>query len=61
VKTVFPKAMNSASYIAESIAKDVCAQLSQDILAIVPQVADYTCTICMLSCPTPTATGISDP
>lgn len=50
VKTVFPKAMNSASYIAESIAKDVCAQLSQDILAIVPQVADYTCIICLSIC-----------
>jgi E3 ubiquitin-protein ligase BAH len=50
VKTVFPKALNSANYIAESVAKDVCAQLSHDILAIVPQVADYTCTICLSLC-----------
>ncbi|KAK0648825.1 SPX domain-containing protein [Cercophora newfieldiana] len=49
-KTVFPKALHSASYIAESIAKDICAQLSNDVLAIVPQVADYTCTICLSIC-----------
>jgi len=46
VKSAFPKAMHSANFIAESIAKDICAHLSRDVLAIVPQVADYTCTIC---------------
>lgn len=47
VKAAFPQALNSIGFIAESIAKDICAQLSQEVLAIVPQVADYTCTICM--------------
>ena len=50
VKATFPKALNSAGFIAESIAKDICAKLSQEVLAIVPQVADYTCTICLSIC-----------
>lgn len=50
VKTVFPKALHSANYIAESVAKDVCAQLATDILATVPQIADYTCIICLSIC-----------
>ncbi|KAK3346223.1 SPX domain-containing protein [Lasiosphaeria hispida] len=49
-KTVFPTALNSASFFAESIAKDICAQMSTEVLAIVPQVADYTCTICLSIC-----------
>lgn len=50
VKATFPKAFHSANFIAESIAKDVCATLSNDILAVVPQVGDYTCTICLSIC-----------
>lgn len=46
MRTVFPKVVNSTGFIAESIAKDICAQLSNDVLAIVPQTADYTCPIC---------------
>ncbi|KAK0713859.1 SPX domain-containing protein [Lasiosphaeria miniovina] len=50
IKDVFPKAMNSAHFIAECISKDICAQMSQEVLNIVPQVADYTCTICLSIC-----------
>ncbi|KAK5653596.1 hypothetical protein OQA88_8858 [Cercophora sp. LCS_1] len=50
VKATFPQAFHSANFIAESIAKDICATLSNDILAVVPQVADYTCTICLSIC-----------
>ncbi|KAK3384738.1 SPX domain-containing protein [Podospora didyma] len=50
VKTVFPKVMHSANFIAESIAKNICAQMSQDVLNLVPQIVDYTCTICLSIC-----------
>ncbi|KAK1753459.1 SPX domain-containing protein [Echria macrotheca] len=50
VKTRFPQALQPTHFIAESIAKDVCAQISSEVLAIVPQVADYTCTICLSIC-----------
>jgi E3 ubiquitin-protein ligase BAH len=46
VKAAFPKAMNSAHFIAGNIARDICAQLSQEVLNIVPQVVDYGCAIC---------------
>ncbi|KAK3320091.1 SPX domain-containing protein [Cercophora scortea] len=46
VKATFPQALKSASFIADNIAKSICAQLSSEVLAIVPQVMDHTCTIC---------------
>ncbi|KAK0610430.1 SPX domain-containing protein [Bombardia bombarda] len=50
VKAEFPKVMNSANFIVESIAKGICAQLSREVLVIVPQIVDYTCTICLSLC-----------
>ncbi|KAK3322083.1 SPX domain-containing protein [Apodospora peruviana] len=46
VKAEFPKVMNSATFIAENIAKNICAQLSSEVVGRVPQIVDYTCTIC---------------
>ena len=46
VKAAFPKVMYSAQFISESISKDICAQLSREVVSIVPQIVDYTCTVC---------------
>ncbi|KAK4229290.1 SPX domain-containing protein [Podospora fimiseda] len=50
VKKTFPKVMNSAHFITEAISKDICAQLSRDVLSLVPQVVDYTCIVCLSIC-----------
>ncbi|KAK4182761.1 SPX domain-containing protein [Podospora australis] len=50
VKKTFPKVMNSAHFITESISKDICAQLSREVISLVPQVVDYTCIVCLSIC-----------
>ncbi|KAK4653140.1 hypothetical protein QC762_505450 [Podospora pseudocomata] len=50
VKKTFPKVMNSAHFISETISKDICAQLSRDVISLVPQVVDYTCIVCLSIC-----------
>ncbi|KAK3391553.1 SPX domain-containing protein [Sordaria brevicollis] len=50
IKAEFPKAMSSAPFIAGSIAKDICSQLACEVLSRVPQIVDYTCTICYSIC-----------
>lgn len=50
VKAEFPKAMSSAPFIAGSIAKDICSQMACEVLSRVPQIVDYTCTICYSIC-----------
>ncbi|KAL2151533.1 hypothetical protein VTH82DRAFT_6631 [Thermothelomyces myriococcoides] len=50
VKTTFPKMMYPAQFITEAISKDVCAQLAREVVNQVPQVVDYTCTICFSIC-----------
>ncbi|KAL2194595.1 SPX domain-containing protein [Corynascus similis CBS 632.67] len=50
VKRTFPKLMYSAHFISEAISKDVCAQLAREVVSLVPQVVDYTCTICLSLC-----------
>ncbi|KAK4237225.1 SPX domain-containing protein [Achaetomium macrosporum] len=50
VKTTFPKAMYSAHFISEVISKDICAQLAREVVSLVPQVMDYSCTICFSIC-----------
>ncbi|SPQ25895.1 40e537ff-3416-4873-8212-775608ad5518 [Thermothielavioides terrestris] len=50
VKTTFPKAMYSAHFISEAISKDICAQLAREVVNRVPQVVDYTCSICFSIC-----------
>lgn len=51
VKTEFPKAMSSAPFIVGSIAKDICSQMACEVLSRVPQIVDYTCTICTHASP----------
>jgi hypothetical protein len=46
VKGTFPKVMYSANFISETISKDICAQLAREVVSLVPQVVDYSCTIC---------------
>ncbi|KAK3984039.1 SPX domain-containing protein [Cladorrhinum sp. PSN332] len=50
VKKTFPKVMHSAHFITEAISKDICAQLSRDVVSLVPQVVDYTCIVCLSLC-----------
>lgn len=38
--------MYSAQFISEAISKDICARLAREVVSLVPQVMDYTCTIC---------------
>jgi E3 ubiquitin-protein ligase BAH len=42
----FPKLIRSDPIMSESMAKDMCAQVTQDIVKIVPQLDDYSCPIC---------------
>jgi E3 ubiquitin-protein ligase BAH len=50
VKGTFPKVMYSAHFISETISKDICAQLAREVVSLVPQVVDYSCTICLSLC-----------
>lgn len=50
VKKTFPKVLNSAHFISEGISKDICAQLSREVISLVPQVVDYTCIVCLSIC-----------
>ncbi|ESA41946.1 hypothetical protein GE21DRAFT_10245 [Neurospora crassa] len=50
VKAEFPKVMSSAPFIVGSIAKDICSQMACEVLSRVPQIVDYTCTICYSIC-----------
>ncbi|KAK3301464.1 SPX domain-containing protein [Chaetomium fimeti] len=50
VKGTFPKVMYSANFISETISKDICAQLAREVVSLVPQVVDYSCTICLSLC-----------
>ena len=38
--------MYSAHFISETISKDICAQLAREVVNLVPQVIDYTCSVC---------------
>ncbi|KAH6677534.1 SPX domain-containing protein [Halenospora varia] len=42
----FPKLIHSGSAMSQTMAKAVCAQLTQDLVKIVPQIDDYLCPIC---------------
>ena len=42
----FRTAIHSPALISGNIGKDVCAQLSQELLPIVPQINDYLCPVC---------------
>ncbi|KAL2072299.1 hypothetical protein VTL71DRAFT_11642 [Oculimacula yallundae] len=46
----FPKLISSDSVMGSSMAKSVCAQISQELVQIVPQVEDHACPICCDIC-----------
>ncbi|KAI1262034.1 RING-14 protein [Xylariaceae sp. FL1019] len=47
VSKTFPAAVNSDRLLASSVARDVCAQMSRQLIATVPQLDDYLCPICL--------------
>ncbi|KAI4597795.1 hypothetical protein KJ359_004071 [Pestalotiopsis sp. 9143b] len=46
VAKTFPVAVHSERLLAGSVAKDLCAQVSSEIISMVPQLDDYLCPIC---------------
>ncbi|KAI1370274.1 SPX domain-containing protein [Hypoxylon crocopeplum] len=46
VSRVFPVTVRSNHLLAGSVAKDLCAQMSNDLISVVPQLDDYLCPIC---------------
>ncbi|XDG04885.1 hypothetical protein ABKA04_004500 [Annulohypoxylon sp. FPYF3050] len=46
VSRVFPVSVRSSHLLAGSVAKDVCAQMSTELISAVPQLDDYLCPIC---------------
>jgi len=50
VKSEFPRVMKSATFFSESVAKSICAELSKDVVSVVPQVVDYSCPVCLGLC-----------
>ena len=43
----FPEAVGPVDFLSRSVAKDLCAQLSTELLSIVPRLDDYLCPVCM--------------
>ncbi|GAW17896.1 hypothetical protein ANO14919_073640 [Xylariales sp. No.14919] len=46
VSTAFPVAVRSSRSLADSVAQDVCARMSTELISVVPQLDDYLCPIC---------------
>ncbi|KAI6088208.1 SPX domain-containing protein [Hypoxylon rubiginosum] len=46
VSREFPVTIKSHRLLAGSVAKDLCAQMSNDLISVVPQLDDYLCPIC---------------
>lgn len=46
VKTTFPEFVAGRPFLARTIAKAICFQLSQEVLSTVPQLNDYLCPVC---------------
>ncbi|KAI2464495.1 SPX domain-containing protein [Annulohypoxylon bovei var. microspora] len=46
VSRAFPVTVRSNHLLAGSVAKDVCAQMSTELISVVPQLDDYLCPIC---------------
>ncbi|KAK2045158.1 hypothetical protein LZ31DRAFT_496072 [Colletotrichum somersetense] len=46
VSKTFPIQVHSDKLLAGSVAKDICAQMSTDLVSVVPQISDYLCPIC---------------
>ena len=50
IKQSFPGMVHSKAFMAETVSKDVCAQLSREVVSLVPQIDDYTCPVCFGIC-----------
>ncbi|KAI1385289.1 SPX domain-containing protein [Hypoxylon trugodes] len=48
VSREFPVTIRSNRLLAGSVAKDLCAQMSNDLISVVPQLDDYLCPICFV-------------
>jgi len=46
ISKAFPSAIQSNKLLAGNVAKDVCAQMSQELVSVVPQLNDYLCPVC---------------
>lgn len=46
ISKTFRSAVQPHRLMAGSISKDVCAQMSQELVAVVPQLNDYLCPVC---------------
>ncbi|KAI0836113.1 SPX domain-containing protein [Hypoxylon sp. FL0890] len=46
VSRAFPVTIRSNHLLAGNVAKDLCAQMSNDLISVVPQLDDYLCPIC---------------
>lgn len=52
VSTTFPVALSrhhdgTADLLVDGLARDVCARIAQDVVAVVPRLEDYTCPVCL--------------
>ena len=52
VSTTFPVALSqhhdgTTDLLVDGLARDVCARIAQDVVAIVPRLEDYTCPVCL--------------
>ncbi|POR36879.1 Putative RING finger protein C6B12.07c [Tolypocladium paradoxum] len=46
VSQTFPTVVQSEGLLSRDLAKDVCAQMSQELVSVVPQLNDYLCPVC---------------
>lgn len=46
ISKAFPSAVQSDKLLAGSVAQDVCAEMSRELVSVVPQLNDYLCPVC---------------
>ena len=46
ISQTFPAVVQADRLLAGSIAQDVCAQMSKQLVSVVPQINDYLCPVC---------------
>ncbi|KAI5466529.1 SPX domain-containing protein [Mariannaea sp. PMI_226] len=46
ISKAFPTALHSNKLLAGDISRDVCAQMSKELVSVVPQLNDYLCPVC---------------
>ncbi|KAI0475107.1 SPX domain-containing protein [Xylariaceae sp. FL0804] len=45
---IFPTAVHSAQLLAGNVARDACAEMSSELITVVPRLDDYLCPICFV-------------